>query len=211
MFALKRINVAPYPLSYPRAGEGKGYRLQNGYSGMKPHGRPSGSAIVLLLALLIIPCSVSGATPPQFPHIAVSVSNDTLSPDKDLVIVATWNRDASIYRSPMSVAVRLYNIDSGSLVAGYMVSESERASSDENVRHFRSVIPASTLPAGRLMLVVADPVSGADARALVNVTEPGPDYPGVRVQGDDDTVFFLAAAFLLVVLGTGLGLLIRRQ
>lgn len=182
---------------------------------MKPHGWSSGSGAVLLFfaglfTLFIIPCSVSGATPPQLPYITLSVSNDTLSPDADLVVFAVWNRDRSFYGPPTSVAVQFYSIDSGSLVLGYTIRESEHASSDENTRHFRGVISASALPAGRLMLVVADPVSGADARALVDVAEPGPDYPGVRVQGDGDTVFFLAAAFLLVVLGTGLGLLIRR-
>ncbi|MCK9308439.1 MAG: hypothetical protein M0P17_13035, partial [Methanoculleus sp.] len=71
------------------------------------------------------------------------------------------------------------------------------------------VIASSELPAGRLLLVVVDPVSGADARVLINVTEPGPDFPGIQMQGYLDAVFFLVARVLLVVLGAGLVLLLR--
>ena len=84
------------------AGEGKNYRVPSGYSGM------DSSELYLfflmaLSALLIVPCSVVGATPPQSAHMTVSVSNDTLSPGEDLNVSAVWSRDASSYHPPESV------------------------------------------------------------------------------------------------------------
>ncbi|MCK9308144.1 MAG: hypothetical protein M0P17_11535 [Methanoculleus sp.] len=183
---------------------------------MKPYGmagRPPGVRLFVLMAffaLLIMPCSVSGATPPLPPLLTVSVSNDTLSPGENLSVSATWSRDESFYRPPQSVDVRIYSVPGGSLVAGYTVPEDERAVSDGDTRHFQGVIAPSELPAGRLLLVVVDPVSGADARVPITVTEPGPDFPGIQVQESLDAVFFLVAGVLLVVLGAGLVLLLRR-
>jgi hypothetical protein len=183
---------------------------------MKPHGIPGrlpGVRLFLLMAfsaLLIMPCSVSGATPPLPPLLTVSVSNDTLSPGENLSVSATWSRDESFYRPPQSVDVQIYSVPGGSFVAGYTVPEDERAVFDGDTRHFRGVIASSELPAGRLLLVVVDPVSGADARVPINVTEPGPDFPKIQVQGYLDAVFFLVVGVLLVVLGAGLVLLLRR-
>lgn len=66
--------------------------------------------------------------------------------------------------------MQIYSVPGGSLVAGYTVPEDERAVSDGDTRHFQGVIASSELPAGRLLLVAVDPVSGADARVLINVT-----------------------------------------
>ncbi|MCK8517421.1 hypothetical protein [Methanoculleus sp. 7T] len=180
---------------------------------MKPHGmpgRPPGLLLMILAALLIVPCTVLGATPPLLPYLTVSVSNDTLSQEEDLGVSAVWSRDASSYRPPESVDVRLYAVPSGSFVARYTIPTDGRAASGETTRHFRGVIASSELPAGRLLLVVTDPVSGADDRVVINVTEPGPDYPDVQTQRYVDTVFSWAAAVLLVVLGAGLALLVKR-
>ncbi|HOI14034.1 MAG TPA: hypothetical protein PLG75_09255 [Methanoculleus sp.] len=184
---------------------------------MKPYGmpgRPPGFhlfVLAALAALFIMPCAVSGATPPLLPDLSVSVSNDTLSGGEDLAVSAVWTRDASFYGPPKSVDARIYSTASGSLVAGYTIPEDERAASGDSTRHFHGVIAPSELPAGRLLLVVIDPVSGAEARVPINVTEPGPDYPGVQVQRYAGTVFLAVAAVLLVVLGAGLGLMLRRS
>jgi|GEM_PF-902698 hypothetical protein len=187
------------------------------YPGMKPYGMPGCSpgirlfVLAALAALFIMPCAVSGATPPLLPDLFVSISNETLSGNEDLAVSAVWTRDASFYRPPESVDARIYSAASGSLVAGYTIPEDEHAASGDSTRHFRGVIASSELPAGRLLLVVTDPVSGADARIPIDVTEPGPDYPGVHLQRHAGTVFLAAAAVLLVVLGAGLCLLVRRS
>ena len=187
-----------------------------GYSSMKPYGMPVRSPGVRLLllaaffALSIIPCAVSCATPPLLPDLFVSVSNTTLSGDEDLVLSAAWSRGASFYRPPESVDARISSVASGLPVARYTIPADERAASDGGTRHFRGTIASSELPAGRLLIVVTDPVSGADARVLIDVAEPGPDYPGVHAQRYADTVFLAVAAVLLLVLGAGLGLLLRR-
>lgn len=198
------------------AGEEKDYRIPGGYPGMKSYGMPGCSpgfrlfVLAALAALFIVPCAVSSATPPLLPDLFVSVSNETLSGNEDLAVSAVWTRDASFYRPPQSVDARIYSAASGSLVAGYTIPEDERAAPGDSTRHFRGMIASSELPAGRLLLVVIDPVSGADARIPIDVTEPGPDYPGVQMQRYAGTVF-AAAAVLLVVLGAGLGLLLRRS
>ena len=176
-------------------------------------GRAPGVRLLLLAALsalLIMPCAVSGSTPPLLPDLTVSVSNDTLSPDVDLVISAVWSRDASFYRPPESVGIRIYSIDSGSLVAGSTLPVDGRPAHDGSTRHYRGAIAASELPAGRLLLVVTDPVSGAEARVPVDVVEPGPEYPGVQMQRYAGTVFLAVAAVLLVVLGAAFALMLRR-
>lgn len=183
---------------------------------MKPYVVPDrlpGTFLVLLVALsalLTVPCPASGATPPLLPHLTISLSNDSVSPDEDLEVFAAWNRDASTYRPPQKVDVHLYDLSSGSLVAEYTIPADEYAASDENSRHFRGAIASSELPAGRLLLVVVDPVSGTSARIPLNVVESGPDYPEVQRQRYIDTVFFWVAAVLLIVFGAGLGLLLRR-
>ena len=183
---------------------------------MNPYGMPGCSPgfrlflLAALSALLVIPFSVSGATPPLLPDLAVSVSNGTPAPGEDLEVSVAWSRDASFYLPPRSVDVRIYSVSSGLLVAGYKLPEDESAAPDGNTRHFRGTLASSELPAGRLLLVATDPVSGAEARAPIDVTEPGPDYPASRLAGYLDTVFFLTAAVLLAVLGAGLGLLLRR-
>lgn len=202
--------------SWARTGKRKGYHVPGGCFCMKPYavpGRLPGAFLVLLVALsalFTVPCPVSGATPPLFPYLTVSVANDSLSPDEDLEIFAAWNRDASVYRPPQSIDVRLYSLSSGSLVARYTIPEDDHTASDGSTRHFRGVIPSSELPAGRLLVVAVDPVSGADARIPINVTEPGPDYPDLQVQRHATALFFGIAAALLVALGTGLALLLRR-
>ena len=163
-----------------------------------------------LSALLVLPGSVLGATPPLPPHLTVSVSNDTLSQEGDLGVSAVWSQDAGSYHPPESVDLRLYTIPSGSLVARYTIPADGDTSPDTNTRHFRGVIPSSELPAGRLLLVAIDPISGTDDRVVINVTEPGPDFPGVQVQRYLNTLFSWVAAVLLVVLGAGLGLLLKR-
>lgn len=176
-------------------------------------GRPPGLRLFFLVAvaaLFAVPCPVLGATPPLFPHITVSVSTDTLSPGEDLSVSAVWSRDASSYRPPESVDLRIYSAPGGTPVAGYTLPGDERATSGGDTRHFHGTIASSELPAGRLLLVVTDPVSGADARVPVNVTEPGPDFPGARMQRHADAVFSWVAAVLLVVLGAGLCLMLRR-
>lgn len=184
---------------------------------MKPHGmsgRPPGAQFYLLLALsalLLIPCFASAATPPPLPDHVISVSDDTLSRSEDLEISAVWDRDVSLYRPPESLYLQIYSASSGSLIAGYTIPEDKHAASEENIRYFRGLIPSSELPADRLTLVVTDPVSGADARMLVNVTETGPDFPDVHMQRSADTLFALVAVFLLILLSTVLGLLIRRS
>lgn len=183
---------------------------------MKPYGMPPRSPrahlilLVAFFAFFIMPCSVSGATPPLLPSLTLSVSNDTLSGNEDLVISVAWNRDASFYRPPGSVDVRIYSASSGSPVAGYTIPGDDRAAADDNTRHFRGTVVASELPEGRLLLVATDPVSGAEARAPVNVTEPGRDFSGTRPAGSTDTAFLQVAVVLLVALGAGLGLLVRR-
>ncbi|WP_292365866.1 MULTISPECIES: hypothetical protein [unclassified Methanoculleus] len=183
---------------------------------MKPYGMPGcppGIRLFVLAAfaaLFIVPCAVSSATPPLLPDLFVSVSNETPSGNEDLAVSAVWTRDASFYRPPESVDARIYSVVSGSLVAGYTIPVDGRKGPDGSTRHFRGVIASSELPAGRLLLVVIDPVSGADARVPIDVTEPGQDYPGVHLQRHAGTVF-AAAAVLLVVLGAGLGLLVRRS
>ena len=183
---------------------------------MKPYGmsgRTPGIHLFLLMALsalLIMPGSVQGATPPLLPYLTVSVSNDTLSQEEDLAVSAVWSRDASSYRPPESVDLRLYTVPSGSFVARYTIPADGDTSPDTNTRHFRGVIPTSELPSGRLLLVAIDPISGTDDRVVLNVTEPGPDFPGVQMQRYVDTLFSWIAAVLLVVLGAGLGLLVKR-
>ena len=184
---------------------------------MKPYGMPARSLrprlflLVAFFALLIMPCSVSGATPPPLPSLTLSLSNDTLSGDEDLVISAAWSRDASFYRPPGSVDVLIYSISSGSPVAGYTILEDDRVAADDTTRYFRGTVPSSELPEGKLLLVATDPVSGAEARALIDVIEPGPDYPGVQAKRYAETAFFAVAAILLAVLVAGLGLLLRRS
>lgn len=175
---------------------------------MKPYGMPAHLLLAAFFTLFIIPCSVSGATPPLLPSLMLSTSNDTLSGNEDLVIFVAWSRDASFYRPPGSVDVLIYS--AGSPVAAYTIPEDDRVKTDGNTRHFRGTIASSELPEGRLLLVATDPVSGAEARASINVTEPGRDFSGARPTGYTDTVFLLVAAVLLAVLGAGLGLLLRR-
>ncbi|WP_332449890.1 hypothetical protein [Methanoculleus sp.] len=181
---------------------------------MKPYGMPARSPrarlflLVAFFAFFIMPCSVSGATPPLLPSLTLSVSNDTLSGNEDLAISVTWSRDASFYHPPGSVDVLFYS--AGSPVAGYTIPGDDRAAADDNTRHFRGTVAASELPEGRLLLVATDPVSGAEARAPVNVTEPGRDFSGTRPAGSTDTAFLQVAVVLLVALGAGLGLLVRR-
>ncbi|MDD2788823.1 hypothetical protein, partial [Methanoculleus sp.] len=171
---------------------------------MKPYGMPGCSPGVRLLllaavsALFVIPCSISGATPPLLPSLTLSLSNDTLSGNEDLDIFVVWSRDASFYRPPGSVDVLVYR--AGSPVAGYTIPEDVRTAADDNTRHFRGAIASAELPEGRLLLVATDPVSGAEARAPINVTEPGPDFSSTRLAGSLDTAFLLVAAVLLVVL-----------
>ena len=184
---------------------------------MKPYGMPARSLRVRLFllvafsALLIMPCSVSGATPPPLPSLALSISNDTLSGDEDLVISAAWSRDASFYRPPRSIDVLIYSASSRSLVAGYTILEDDRVAADDTTRYFRGTVPSSELPEGKLLLVATDPVSGAEARTLIDVAEPGPDYPGAQAKRYAETAFFAVAAVLLAVLAAGLGLLLRRS
>ncbi|WP_243670674.1 hypothetical protein [Methanoculleus chikugoensis] len=141
---------------------------------MKPYGMPARSLrpprlflLVAFSALLIMPCSVSGATPPPpLPSLTLSLSNDTLFGDEDLVISAAWSRDASFYRPPGSVDVLIYSASSGSPVAGYTILEDDRVAADDTTRYFRGTVPSSELPeGGKLLLVATDPVSGAEARA----------------------------------------------
>jgi len=183
---------------------------------MKPYvtaGRPRGILLILLATvsvLIAIASPASGATPPQFPHLTVTISGDPLLPGEDLEISAVWYRDASLYLPPESVSVRLYSVPSGLPVAGYTIPKDEHTASEDSIRHFRGVIPSSELPAGRFLVVVTDPISGADARVAINVTEPGPDYPDIQRLRHADTVFFGIAAVLMLVLAAGLGLLLRR-
>lgn len=182
---------------------------------MKPCGmsrRSSRAGLVLLvafLALLIMPCSVSGATPPPLPSLTLSASNATLSGDEDLVLSAAWSRDASFYRPPRSIDVLIYSTSSGSLVAGYTIPGDDPASAGDTARHFRGTVPSSELPEGRLLLVAVDPVSGAGARTLIDVAEPGPDYPAAQAKRYAETAFFAVAGVLLAVLVAGLALLLR--
>ena len=182
---------------------------------MKPYGMPARSPrtglflLVAFSALLIMPCSVSGATPPPLPSLALSISNATLSGDEDLVVSAAWSRDASFYRPPRSIDVLIYSVSSGSLVAGYTIPGDDPAAADDTARHFRGTVPSSELPEGRLLLVVTDPVSGAEARALIDVTEPGPDYPAAQAKRYAETAFFAVAGVLLAVLVAALALLLR--
>lgn len=172
-----------------------------------------GTLLILLAtvsALIAMASPVSGATPPQFPYLTVTVSGVSLSPDEDLEISAVWHRDASPYLPPESISVRLYSIPSGLPVAGYTIPKDEHAASEDNTRHFQGVIASSELPAGRLLVVVSDPITGVDARIAINVTEPGPDYPDIQRQKHADNVFFGIAAVLILILAAGLGLLLRR-
>ena len=174
---------------------------------MKPYGMPAHLLLAAFFTLFIIPCSVSGATPPLLPSLMLSTSNDTLSGNEDLVIFVAWSRDASSYRPPGSVDVLIYS--AGSPVAAYTIPEDDRVKTDGNTRHFRGTIASSELPEGRLLLVATDPVSGAEARALIDVTEPGPDYPAAQAKRYAETAFFAVAGVLLAVLVAALALLLR--
>lgn len=181
---------------------------------MMSYGMPRRIGLFLLAALsalLVMPCPVFGATPPPLPSLLLSLSNDTLAGDEDLVVSAAWSRDASFYRPPQRVDLLVYSVSSGSLVAGYTLFEDDSAAAGDTVRHFRGTVPSAELPEGRLLLVALDPVSGAVARAPVDVIVPGPDYPGVQAERYMNTVFLTAAAILLAALGTALVLMLRRS
>jgi len=183
---------------------------------MKPYGRPARSPraglflLVAFSALLLMPCSVSGSTPPPLPSLALSTSDATLSGDEDLLLTAAWSRDASFYRPPRSIDVLIYNASSGSLVAGYTIPGDDPATPDDTTRHYRGTVPSSELPEGMLLLVAIDPVSGAGARAPVNVTEPGRDFSGAQAKRHAGTAIFAVSGVLLVVLGAGLARLLWR-
>jgi hypothetical protein len=105
----------------------------------------------LLLAILIISVTtacVSGSTPPQQPHLSLSIMNQTISPGSGIDISIEWAQAAVIYPTPPdSIKISLYNISDGSLLGTYTIPKTGEREGGA-IHEFEGTIPGSILPEG---------------------------------------------------------------
>lgn len=169
---------------------------------------------VLLFAIILlstVPLSVSGSTPPLQPLVAVAVANRTISPGNGIDVSVEYIENGVIYPIPPDkMEISLYKIPDGSLLGTYTIPQT--GVRDGGAIHLYSgTIPGPILAEGDVMLVASDPVSGADSRVAVRILAAGELYQGYRNLQVMESMFYPAAAGIIVVLLIVLGILVAKR
>lgn len=165
----------------------------------------------LLIAIIVIsavPVCVSGSTLPQSPIVAVYVGNKTIHPGSGLALSVEWDRAATAYPLPPdTIGIALYNIQDGSLLGTYTIPKTGERDGGV-IQEFKGTIPDSILPAGDIMIIATDPISGAHSRVAVNILAPGEMYPAYRNRQVMEGTFYPVATGLIIILAIVLGILV---
>lgn len=151
---------------------------------------------------------VSGSTPPRTPLVSVSVINRTIGPGSGIDVSAEWTENGVVCPLPLeTMTISLNGIPDGSLLATYTIPKTGEKESGA-VRVFSGTIPGAILPAGDVMLVATDPVSGEGNRVPVRILAAGELYREYRARQVLEEIFYPAAAGLILILVAILGFLV---
>ena len=111
---------------------------------------------------------------------------------------------------PDKMEISLYKIPDGSLLGTYTIPQTGER--DEGTIHQYPWDDFGTDPGpGDVMLVAADPVSGAESRTAVRILVAGELYQGYRNLQVTEGMFYPAAAGILTVLLIILGVLVAKR
>jgi hypothetical protein len=189
----------------------KGRSMAGSCIGSKGHsGRAVSFLLIAIIVLSAVPVCVSGSTYPPSPRVLVYVGNKTIKPGSGLDISVEWEQAATEWPIPPdTIGIALYNILDGSLLGTYTIPKTGER--DGGVIHeFRGTIPHSILPAGDVMIIATDPISGAYSRVAVNILTPGESYPAYRNRQVMEGTFYPVATCLIVILAIVLGILVMK-
>jgi hypothetical protein len=169
--------------------------------------------LLLIIAFLFsaMTVCVSGSTPPPAPRVSVSVTNRTIGPGSGIDVSAEWTENGVVYPLPLeTMTISLYGIPDGSLLAAYTIPKTGEKDSGA-VRVFSGTIPGAILPAGDVMLVASDPVSGEGSRVPVRILAAGELYREYRSRQVLEEIFYPASTSLILVLLVILGTLVVKR
>jgi len=184
---------------------------------MRPHHHPGSIAClaltILALFLFALPEVVSGAIPPQSPEVAVSISNTTVTQGVDTVITVEWHRrEASLLNAPEEMHISVFSIPDARIITSYAISRDEEQPAEGNgFGRYQGLLRSAELPAGRLMIVAADPLSGSSDRLSIEVTGQGVLYPSALSLKGVEGLFFGVAWICMILPGAMLVLLTRKS
>jgi hypothetical protein len=171
--------------------------------------KKSAFLLIAVIIVSIIPTFVSGSTYPPQPIVSVSVENKTIDPGSGLGISVEWDPGAAGSFSPQTIHIALYNNSDGSLLGTYTIPKTGQKGG--GVIQFRETIPDSILPAGHVVVIATDPVSGAYAREEVNIITAGEFYQAYRNRQVMEGAFYPVAAGLIIILAIVLGILVLKR
>jgi hypothetical protein len=176
--------------------------------------RHPGAGLLLFLVIIVLlaaPMGVSASTPPQNPQMSVSVADRTIVPGSGIDISIEWTKNVVEYPIPPdTIGISLYNVSDGSLLETYTIPRTIETDGGR-IMLFNGTIPGPLLPAGNLLLVATDPISGENGRVSVNVLTEGASYQAYRSHQVMAAAFFPAAAGIIVVMVFLLGFMIMKK
>jgi hypothetical protein len=180
--------------------------------GSKGHsGRAMSFLLIVIVVLSAVPVCVSGSTFPPQPRVSVYVGNKTINPGSELDISVDWNQVATEYPIPPdTIGIALYNLLDGSLLGTYTIPKTGVRVGGVIQDEFRGTIPHSILPAGDIMIIATDPISGASGHVVVNILTPGESYPTYRNRQVMEGTFYPVATCLIIILAIVLGILVMK-
>jgi hypothetical protein len=167
--------------------------------------------VLAVIVLAALPQSSAGSTPPISPAVTLQVTDRTIQPGSVIMLNAEWSAIAVPYPVPPDhLAISVFNIADGSLITTYRIEEvTGEPQKSDTFRHYQGTISSADLPAGALMLVATDPISGAESRVPVQVQESGDRFPAILHQRFIETVFFNSSLVVIIAMAAILLFLIR--
>lgn len=166
--------------------------------------------MIALLCSAVTVC-VSGSTPPPAPRVSVTVTNRTISPGSGIDVSAEWTENGVVYPLPLeAMSVSLYRIPEGTLLGTYTIPKTGEKDSGA-VRVFSGTIPGAILPAGDVMLMATDPVSGEGSRVPVRILATGELYQEYRDLQVFEGLFYPAANGMVLILLVIVGVLVMKR
>jgi hypothetical protein len=167
--------------------------------------------VIAIIVLSAVPACVTGSTYPPPPLVSVSVENETIQPGSGLHISVEWSPAAMDYSIPPdAIGIALYSIPDGSLLGTYTIPGTGQR--DGGAMHeFGGTIPDDLLPAGNIMVIATDPLSGASGRVAVDILSPGESYLAYRNRQVMEGTFYPVAAVLIIALAVLLGIMVTKR
>jgi hypothetical protein len=169
------------------------------------------TVMVGTLIFVGIPQVALGSTYPPTPEVIMSVSSTAISPDSEAVISVEWHRHMILQAvPPETILVSAYRISDGTPVATYAIArDTAKAAPDGDVWHYRGVLRSEELPAGELMLIATDPLSGAFSRLPIQVQEKGRLFTNVQVHAKIELLDYGVIGFFSSLILFALILLVK--